>query len=76
MSWIEAQGECEILGGFLAEVKTEGEHEFLKGVTGLLEVRQDVLKYLNGSLTAAIFKMNLMNLIIHFRNSLVDCDGG
>ena len=49
LSWIEAQGECEILGGFLAEVKTEGEHEFLKGVTGLLEVRQDVLKYLNGS---------------------------
>ena len=54
MSWIEAQGECEILGGFLAEVKTEGEHEFLKGVTGLLEVRQDVLKYVNGSLNGIL----------------------
>lgn len=54
MSWIEAQGECEILGGFLAEVKTEGEHEFLKGVTGLLEVRQDVLEYLNGSLNGML----------------------
>ena len=30
LSWIEAQGECELLGGYLAEVKTEGEHEFLK----------------------------------------------
>ena len=55
MSWIEAQGECEILGGFLAEVKTEGEQEFLKGLTGLLEVRQDVSKYLNGTLNGMYY---------------------
>merc|ERR1712110_1265259 len=30
LSWIDAQGECEILGGFLAEVKTQEEHAFLK----------------------------------------------
>ena len=38
LSWIEAQGQCEILGGFLAEIKTEEEHEFLKSIVTSYEV--------------------------------------
>ena len=38
LSWVDAQGECELLGGFLAEVKTQEEHDFLKSETKLLEV--------------------------------------
>jgi len=37
LSWIEAQGQCEIEGGYLAEVKTEEEHEFLKSTTAFVE---------------------------------------
>ena len=40
LSWIEAQGQCEILGGFLAELKTEEEHEFLKSIVTSYEVNE------------------------------------
>ena len=38
LTWVEAHGQCEIYGGYLAEATTEGEHEFLKSITVLLEV--------------------------------------
>ena len=37
-TWVEAQGQCEFLGGYLAEATTEEEHEFLKSITVVLEV--------------------------------------
>ena len=38
LSWVDAQGECEDLGGFLAELKNEEEHQFLRSLAIFIEV--------------------------------------
>ena len=38
MTWIEAQGQCEILGGYLAAPNTEEKHKYLESMTVKFEV--------------------------------------
>ena len=46
LSWVDAQVECEILGRFLAEVKTWEEHQFLKSLAKFIEVQQNIICFL------------------------------
>ena len=45
LSWVGAQGECENLGGFLAEAKTWEENQFLQSEAVFIEVQTTVLFY-------------------------------
>ena len=79
LSWIEAQGQCGILGEFLAEVKTEEEHEFLKSIITSYEVnnRFDTDQFIFSSLEHLSYFLSIFFLIYYiFRSLSENCNGG